>query len=275
VINPPSRFNLQESVAVITGGAGLLGVIHGLALAELGCYIILTDVNQTGLDISEKKIRNQYPEARIASFLMDVTLPESVNRVNQQLLNSGLSVDILINNAAINISANLVRNEMRFENFPLSTWHHELEVGLTGTILCCQVFGDLMAKRRRGVIINVASDLSVIAPNQNLYRVEGLEEKDQPVKPFSYSVIKTGLLGLSRYLATYWAQVGVRVNTISPGGVQSNQSDDFIKRISELVPMKRMAHDSDLIGAIQFLATDASSYMTGQNLIIDGGRSIW
>jgi NAD(P)-dependent dehydrogenase (short-subunit alcohol dehydrogenase family) len=206
---------------------------------------------------------------------MDVTIPESIKKVNQQLINSGLSVDILINNAAINISANSVQNEMRFENFPLSKWHHEFEVGLTGAILCCQVFGEHMAKQRRGVIINVASDLSVIAPNQNLYRVEGLEDKDQPVKPFSYSVIKTGLLGLSRYLATYWAQEGVRVNAISPGGVEFNQSEEFIKRISELVPMNRMAQESDLIGAIQFLATDASSYMTGQNLIIDGGRSIW
>lgn len=275
MINPPSRYNLNSSVAVITGAAGLLGFIHGFALAELGCHIILTDINQQGLDTCERRILDGYPQARISKFLMDVTVPSSVKRVNEQLLEDNLCVDILINNAAINISANSVNNEMRFENFPLNTWNREVEVGLTGAILCCQVFGEQMAIRKGGVIINVASDLSVIAPNQNLYRIEGLYDGNQPVKPFSYSVIKTGLLGLTRYLATYWAKDGVRVNAISPGGVEFNQSQDFIDRISELVPMNRMCQESDIIGAIQFLSSDASSYMTGQNMIIDGGRSIW
>ena len=275
MINPPSRYNLNSSVAVITGAAGLLGFIHGFALAELGCHIILTDINQQGLDTCERRILDGYPQARISKFLMDVTVPSSVKRVNEQLLEDNLCVDILINNAAINISANSVNNEMRFENFPLNTWNREVEVGLTGVILCCQVFGEQMAIRKGGVIINVASDLSVIAPNQNLYRIEGLYDGNQPVKPFSYSVIKTGLLGLTRYLATYWAKDGVRVNAISPGGVEFNQSQDFIDRISELVPMNRMCQESDIIGAIQFLSSDASSYMTGQNMIIDGGRSIW
>ena len=121
----------------------------------------------------------------------------------------------------------------------------------------------------------MASYLSVIAPNQNLYNIEGIKAKNQKVKPVSYSIIKTGVIGLTRYLATYWASSNVRVNALSPGGVYNNHSKEFEERISLLIPMGRMAKESELIGAIQYLASDASTYMTGQNLLIDGGRSVW
>ena len=148
-------------------------------------------------------------------------------------------------------------------------------MGLTGAFLCSQVIGSEMARRKKGVILNVASDLAVIAPDQRLYRQDGLREDQQPVKPVTYSVVKTALVGLTRYLATYWADSGVRVNAISPGGVYNGQSDEFVTRLSALIPLSRMARVDEYKGAIVFLCSDASSYMTGFNLVIDGGRSSW
>jgi NAD(P)-dependent dehydrogenase (short-subunit alcohol dehydrogenase family) len=131
-----------------------------------------------------------------------------------------------------------------------------------------------MASKHGGVILNIASDLSVIAPDQRLYEQEGVDALMQPVKPVTYSVIKTGLIGLTRYLASYWANKNIRVNALSPGGVFNNHDIEFVKKLSKLIPLGRMAHRDEYKGAIQFLCSDASSYMTGQNLILDGGRSI-
>jgi NAD(P)-dependent dehydrogenase (short-subunit alcohol dehydrogenase family) len=186
-------------------------------------------------------------------------------------------VDILINNAAHNpkVEVSAGSHFSRLENFPLDEWHADLAVGLTGAFLCSRVFGGEMARRRRGVIVNVASDLALIAPDQRLYRKDGMPEDQQLVKPVSYSVVKTGLLGLTRYLATYWADAGVRVNALSPGGVYNGQSDDFVARLNKLIPLGRMAEVGEYQGAILFLCSDASSYMTGANLVLDGGRTCW
>jgi len=161
------------------------------------------------------------------------------------------------------------------ENFPLEMWDKDVAVGLTGSFLCSRVFGAAMAAAGGGVILNVASDLGVIAPDQRIYRQEGLPEDQQPVKPVTYSVVKHGLVGLTRYLATYWADAGVRVNAISPGGVYNNQGDAFVKKLTDLIPLGRMADKDEYKGAIAFLCSDASSYMTGANLNIDGGRTAW
>ena len=163
----------------------------------------------------------------------------------------------------------------RLESFDLDQCEADLAVGLTGAFLCSQIIGGEMARRRQGVIVNVASDLAVIAPDQRLYRRPGLPEHRQPVKPVTYSVVKTGLIGLTRYLATYWADAGVRVNAISPGGVHQGQPEEFVERLSNLIPMGRMAHVDEYEGAILYLCSDASSYMTGANLIVDGGRTCW
>jgi NAD(P)-dependent dehydrogenase (short-subunit alcohol dehydrogenase family) len=202
-----------------------------------------------------------------------------VERFSEELANKKIRVDILINNAArnpkVSNKTDFVKSQ-RLETLDMEEWFDDLHVGLTGPLLMSKVFGGLMAvDGKGGVIINIASDLSVIAPDQRLYSIEGSKDNEQPVKPVSYSVVKTGLVGLTRYLATYWADKNVRVNALSPGGVFENQPSEFVSRVQNLIPMGRMADRSEYRGAIQFLCSDASSYMTGHNLIIDGGRSIW
>jgi len=186
-------------------------------------------------------------------------------------------IDILINNAANNpkMEAREGKNFTRLEDFPLDVWEGDLRVGLRGAFLCSRVFGAEMARRGSGVVLNIASDLALIAPDQRLYRQPGLPESEQPVKPVTYSVVKAGLVGLTRYLATYWHESGVRANSLSPGGVYNNQPEEFVQRLSHLIPMGRMAHVDEYKGAVLFLCSDASSYMTGFNLVVDGGRSCW
>ena len=148
-------------------------------------------------------------------------------------------------------------------------------MGLTGAFLCSQIIGSEMARRGKGVILNIASDLSIIAPDQRIYHRAGVAADQQPVKSVTYSVVKTGLIGLTRYLATYWAERHIRVNALSPGGVYEQQPREFVARLAERIPMRRMAVLNEYQGAVVFLCSDASAYMTGQNVVIDGGRSVW
>jgi NAD(P)-dependent dehydrogenase (short-subunit alcohol dehydrogenase family) len=205
----------------------------------------------------------------------DITCEASLEEARSRILEEFGRVDVLINNAANNPKVEDAKQESwsRLENFPIEVWDADIRVGLTGAFLCSRIFGAEMVKRRSGVIVNVASDLAVIAPDQRLYRVDGLDEDKQPVKPVTYSVVKTALLGLTRYLATYWSSANIRVNAISPGGVFNGQPEVFLSRLTSLIPLGRMANRNEYQGAILFLCSDASSYMTGTNLVIDGGRS--
>lgn len=272
-----SKFSLTGKTALITGGAGLLGIAHAKALLTVGAKVFLTDINyETLLEAKLSLLEMQPGEVEI--FVMDVTSEESINDLYMDIKKSGCRVDILINNAAINPTASSLVDSVRttrLENFSLDRWINEINVGLTGAYLCSKIFGTEMASDGKGgVILNIASDLSVIAPDQNLYRQEGLADEMQAVKPVTYSVIKTGLIGLTRYLSSYWAHKGVRANALSPGGVYAGQDEEFVQRLNKRIPMGRMATEDEYAGAIQFLCSDASAYMNGQNIVIDGGRSV-
>jgi NAD(P)-dependent dehydrogenase (short-subunit alcohol dehydrogenase family) len=276
---PLSRYDLTGRTALVTGAGGLLGRQHVAALIEAGARVVVTDIGTTQADAAVAAIKADMTSADLMSAALDVTSLESVRDVADDLASRNVQIDILVNNAAIDpkvTSAPGVMHSSRFEAFPVPQWQMEIAVGLTGAMLCSQVFGGAMAERGRGVILNIASDLGVIAPDQRLYRrPDATREEEQPVKPVTYSVIKHGLIGLTKYLATYWADHGVRVNAISPGGVFNNQDTAFVERLARLIPMGRMAHVDEYRAAVQFLCSDASSYMTGQNMIVDGGRSVW
>ena len=272
------KFELTGKWALITGGAGLLGKEHASALMQAGADIVLWDIHPESLVAAMVVLQSQYPERKILTFAVDIKNEKEVIEGQKQLASKGISISILINNAAINPKYHASDNRSSFsrvENFDLDDWDFQLAVGLTGAFICSKIFGTLMAENRYGIILNIASDLSVISPDQRLYEIEGLEEKHQPVKPVTYSVIKSGLIGLTQYLSTYWRADGVRVNALSPGGVYENQGDEFVEKISKLIPLGRMAQTNEYHSAVQFLCSEASSYMTGQNLVVDGGRTIW
>ena len=272
-----SRFSMIGQTALITGSAGMLGRQHAAALLEVGASVILTDIDVDGLEVARDYLEESFVSTWIRTMAMDVTQIESVREVAEELDSEGVRVDVLINNAALDpkVGEDGLTDGSRLETFPVQRWNAELAVGLTGAFLCSQVFGTRMAAKGGGVILNMASDLSVLAPDQRIYRQVGLDHRDQPVKPVTYSVIKAGLVGLTRYLATYWPDSGVRVNALSPGGVQTDQPAEFVEKISDLVPLGRMAAPDEYRSAVQFLCSDASSFLTGQNIVIDGGRSVW
>lgn len=267
---------LLGSACVITGGAGLLGREHAIAMLSLGADVVLWDLNLTQLAEREQDLLSEFPGSRIIAQNVDITSESSVIEKFNELLAQGLNPRVLINNAAINYSPESLKDsETRPENFSVENWRNEIEVGLTGAFICSKIIGSYFIGAKQGVIINISSDLSVIAPDQRIYEKSNLSIEEQPMKPVSYSVTKTGLIGLTRYLASSWANFGIRVNAISPGGVFNNHQSEFTQKIEERIPLGRMAKKEDYRSAIQFLSTDDSEYMTGQNLIMDGGRSIW
>ena len=274
-----TKFDLTGKNALITGGAGLLGMQHAFALIKSNANLIITDLDKDKLEVFHEKLQIEYPLTNSSIYIMDVSSEDSILSVFKKLQKQNISIDILINNAALDPKFEKeinFRNESRLENFPIEEWNKQINVGLTGAFLCSKVFGSNMAERKKGgCILNIASDLSVIAPDQRLYKKDGLEDYLQPVKPVTYSVLKSGLIGLTKYLATYWLGSKIRCNSLSPGGVYTNQDSIFINRISNLIPLGRMAEKDEYQSAIQFLCSDASSYMNGHNLVMDGGRSIW
>jgi NAD(P)-dependent dehydrogenase (short-subunit alcohol dehydrogenase family) len=271
-----ASFDLSGRVAVITGGLGLLGRQHAAAIAGAGGVPVLADIRVDDARFADLKSSGLLGPSACA-IAVDITDPASVEVLLAEVLERFGRVDILVNNAANNptMSQGSDDDTRRLETFPVSRWDADIAVGLTGAFLCSRILGAEMARRGRGVIVNVASDLALIGPDQRLYSRAGLPDDKQPTKPVTYSVVKSGLLGLTRYLATYWAQSGVRVNAISPGGVYDGQDDDFVGRVSKLIPLGRMAEVDEYQGAILFLCSDASSYMTGANLVVDGGRTCW
>lgn len=270
-------FDLSGRVAIITGGAGLLGLQHAVAIAEAGGCPVLVDIDEKRAIEKARKISEEYHVDSVG-VKTDITNKDEVGALLDAVLRRFGQIDILINNAANDpkVKAN-DENKVwsRFENFSLENWNKDIAVGLTGAFLCTQIIGSEMAKRKSGVILNISSDLGLIGPDQRIYSKKDLSDDKQPVKPVSYPVIKSALIGLTRYAATYWADKNIRVNAICPGGVQTDQPKDFLEKLSCRIPMGRMARKDEYKGAILFLISDASSYMTGAVLSVDGGRTCW
>ena len=268
-------FDLTDMVAVITGGAGLLGEKQAEAIAEFGGIPILLDIDKKAGTEKASKIAFEY-QVNCEFQFCDVTDESQILDIRNALLSKFGRIDILINNAAIDpkVEAKSEINLSRLENFSTDQWNLELAVGLTGAMLCSKVFGHEISKNGKGVILNISSDLGIIGPDQRIYKKEGLSDHEQPVKPVTYSVIKHGLIGLTKYLATYWPGK-VRCNALCPGGIYTNQSKEFVNKLSNLIPMGKMADINEYKAAIVFLVSDASSYMNGAVIPIDGGRSCW
>ena len=260
-----NKFSLTEKIAVVTGALGLLGRQHCLALSEAGAIVIVCDLDRIKCDEFARELPG------IAhGFQLDVTVKNCILNLRTFIQHRYGRLDILVNNAAIN---DMFENKnSKFENYPLEMWDKSIKVNLTGMFLCSQMLGKLMYERKQGSIINIASTYGVVAPDQKLYtRPDG----SQPFfKSPVYSVTKGAVIAFTKYLAAYWGNSGIRVNTLSPGGVENGQEEYFIKKYSDKTPLGRMAKADDYKGAIIYLASDASEYVTGANLIVDGGWTI-
>lgn len=277
-MNTIDKFEIKGRVIIITGGAGFLGRKHAEAILDGGGIPVLIDISDESLERAKEELLKEYPEREVEIYKADIKDREVIEQIATKLYEKYSHIDGLINNAANNPkvegNAKNMKN-IRFEDFPLDMWMDDISVGLTGALVCSQVFGTIMAKQNKGVILNISSDLGIIAPDQRIYQKDGLQEEDQMVKPVTYSVIKHGILGLTKYIATYWAQKGVRANSLCPAGVFNNQNEDFLGKLSNLIPMGRMADSDEYKGTILYLLSDASSYMTGATVIVDGGRTCW
>lgn len=256
-------FNLKNKVAVVTGGLGILGTEYAKALAKVGVKVAVFDLNKPPV---EHELMNYSKRCPIKFYKVDITKRREVEKALLEIKKNWGIPSILINNAALDFPPDKNKKEL-LEDYSIEKWNSVFRVNLTGMLICCQVIGGAMAKKRCGSIVNISSIYGILSPDQRIYK--------NFIKPVSYSVTKSGVLNLTRYLATYWATKNVRVNTLSPGGVFNNQANDFVKKFSSRVPMERMAKKSEYNGAILFLVSDASSYMTGANLVVDGGWTAW
>lgn len=264
-------FSLKEKVAIVTGALGLIGKNHCHALAEAGASVVVCDLNESDC----AKFASSLPALSLG-ISADITNKKSVKDLKNKVISNYGRIDILVNNAAINDKFEdplSVLEESKFENYPLEMFRRSLDVNVTGMFLCSQIIGSEMANKGLGSIINVASTYGIVAPDQSIY----INDKGEQTfyKSAAYPVTKGAVISFTRFLAAYWGTKGVRVNTLSPGGVRDNQDEFFIKNYSAKTPLGRMANPTDYKGALVFLASDASSYMTGANLVVDGGWTAW
>lgn len=265
---------LANRVAVVTGALGLLGREHCRALCEAGAQVVVTDLDTDGCTQFAAELRAQ--GHRAIGVSADVTASESVQALCERSLSAYGQVDVLVNNAALNdaVEAPLAdADASAFERYPLELFRRVIDVAVTGTFLCSQAFGKPMAQRRRGSIINVASTYALVGPDQSLYRAP--DGTQRFYKSPAYPSAKGAITSFTRYLAAYFGATGVRVNALCPGGVENGQPPDFVARYATRTPLGRMARPQDYHGALVFLASDASNYMTGANLVVDGGFTAW
>lgn len=261
-------FDLTDKVAIITGGGGLLGAEHAIALMDQGAKVVLADKNTEACQ-KAVAILAESGYKQVFSASCDVTSKESWEALLSQTLADFGRVDILINNAGFTNQSKSKNYDATFENFPLEDWNNIMNVNLTGTFLGCQVVGKHLLEQGKGSIINIASLYGVVSPNHKIYPGTGISQ------PVAYSVSKHGVVALTKYLATLWAEKGVRVNSLTPGGIFNGHQGLFLERFEQLNPIGRMSDKTELRGGIVYLASDASSHVVGHNLIIDGGWTAW
>ncbi len=271
---PAELFRVEGKIAVVTGGLGQLGRQFVLTLADSGARVAVLDSRVDDAVVAARFGERRHDPA-LRFYRVDVTDRASLEAGLQQMQELWGTPHILINNAALDSPPNAPAAENGpFETYPESSLDTVLAVNLKGVILCCQVIGGAMAAAGRGSIINISSIYGLVSPDQRIYAYRAAQGAPF-FKPVAYAVSKSGLLNLTRYLATYWAPKGVRVNTLTFGGVFNHQDEAFLREYCARVPLGRMAREDEYNGAILFLASDASSYMTGANLVIDGGWTAW
>ncbi|MCS6908395.1 MAG: SDR family oxidoreductase [Anaerolineales bacterium] len=265
-------FKITDRVAIVTGGAGLLGREFCRTLAEAGAKVVVADLNEEAAAATAESLSRQGQQA--LPLQVDVTSPISVRQMIAQTLEAFGAVDILVNSAALDpkFDPQHSAHSTDFEDYPLELWNRALAVNLTGVFLCCQAAIPPMLRQGKGVIINIASIYGLNAPDQRIYQRPGHPPQ---YKPAYYTVTKAGVLGLTAYLAAYYGARNIRVNALTPGGVYNQHDEEFVRAYSARTMLGRMANLDELNGALLFLASDASAYVTGANLIVDGGWTAW
>lgn len=259
----------DKKIIIVTGGLGFLGVQHAEAILEKGNIPILVDINKKNFPNIKKYFEKKF-EHSIDFKKCNICKINQVEKLKNLILKKYYKIDGLINNASVNYTSEDL-NKKKIDNLHMSSWKRDIDVGLTGSLICSMIFGEEMNKKKGGgVIINISSDLGLISPDQRLYK----NKKIKSIKPVSYSVVKHGIIGLTKYFATYWPNKKVRVNALCPGGMKNNNNVEFLRKVSKLIPLGRLANYGEYKGAIKFLLSSDSSYMNGSTLVIDGGRTI-
>lgn len=270
-------FNLEGKFIIITGAAGLLGCEHAKAIAEFKGIPILLDLNHSSLSKLQIEIKENF-DINSIYFVCDITKEEDLNKVCKEIMKSNIEIYGLINNAARNPKVenhDLNIDSNRIEKLDLQELQKDISVGLIGATLCAKYFGTLISKAKKGgVIINISSDLGLISPDQRIYQENNLTTS-QPVKPVSYSIIKSGIIGLTKYLSTYWCDSNVRCNAICPGGIDNNQPIEFKKKLQKLIPLNRMARKDEYKATIIWMLSSKNEYLNGSIVSVDGGRTAW
>lgn len=251
-------FSCKGKTAIVTGGAGLIGRGIVKALHEFGAEVYIADIDRNKADELIKDISAKY-------IYLDIASEDSIQKALSDVIKNSGKIDILVNCAY----PRTTDWGMKFENIPFASWKTNVDNHLGGYFLCCQKTAEQMKANGGGAIINLSSIYGVVAPDFSIY--EGTEM----TMPAAYSAIKGGIISLTKYIATYYGSYKVRANTISPGGIFDNQPESFVEKYTKKTPLKRMGVPDDVVGAVVFLASDASSYITGQNILIDGGWTAW
>ena len=270
-------FGIKEKVCIVTGGAGLLAEAHTTAILEGGGIPVLLDINGEMLEKRKASFSKLFPGSDIQTFVVDLSDINQIKNCVEIIKAKNGHIDALINNVANNPKVEQQSKNMEFNSFvdfPIEIWEQDVAVGLTGTIAITQEVCRVFEKQRSGVIINISSDYGIISPDQRIYEVEEKQPWEQIKKPVSYSLIKHALIGFTKYLASYYGSTGIRVNTLCPASIFNNQKQEFVDKISKLIPLGRMSRVDEYVSTILYMLSDSCSYMTGATILLDGGRTI-